>query len=358
MKALGISCGSFISVFGNSEEWLYERLFLSDTDISSNMIDESEIDKHAISASFTSFDKLTKMQSLVVHNSVEAFKRRTDIDINEDIGLVSGCEYGCINSFLYVNSRIDEKGLRGVGVKDAMNCIPCAVSSRTAIVSGLTGSNIVNYNGITAALDSIIFAADRIGLGKNSIFAVAGADEFNPIVEKINTKMKEHKYCEGAASIIVHSPSYKSECFLSGIGKSFSPERDYKKAFLTAIKKSVSSAETVCRKIDLAILGTNADKDMDTIFREALNSFFSEQSMPYLSSEDFFGEVTGADGILSAIIAMKIFKEQHLPLKCKWTGEKSIPLKINNIMIADIDISGQASCIILSNDMKGEKSNE
>ena len=358
MKALGISCGDFISVFGNSEEQLYERMFISDTDISVSVIDESEIEKNEATADFSAFDKLTKMQSLVVYNSIEAFKKQSGIDINEDIGFASGCEYGCIKSLAYVNSRINEKGLRGIGVKDAMNCIPCAASSRTAIISGLTGSNIVNYDGITSSLDSIIFAADRIGLGKNRVFAVAGADEFDPLIENINRSMKEHKYCEGAASIILHTLDYKSECYLSRIGKSFSSEGNYKKAISTAIRKAISGDEIAYRKIDLVIFGTNGSNDINAIFCKALNEIFPEQSMPYLSAEDIFGEVTGADGILSVIIAMKSFKEQKLALKCKWTADKIIPSEINNIMIADIDISGQVSCIIVSNTLKGEKNNE
>ena len=111
--------------------------------------------------------------------------------------------------------------LRGISVKNMLNSVPCSSSSKSVIVSCLRGDNIINCNGVTASIDSLIYASDRIERGICKGMAAGGTEENNLLVRLASSDLKNVTLIKGAGSVIIHDAVCGTDCYMLGKEKVF-----------------------------------------------------------------------------------------------------------------------------------------
>ncbi|MDE6832653.1 MAG: hypothetical protein K2J39_00170 [Ruminococcus sp.] len=352
MRALGISCESYISCFGSSSEKLHQMLFCrnaaANTGSSADLSDMAESPVYNIT---DGFELSARMLALTVYSSTEKFKAKFSSADIESFGISAGCVFGSVKETEIADRKVNEKGLRGISVKNMLNSVPCGSSSKSAIVSCLRGENVINCNGVTASIDSLIYASDRIERGICKGMAAGGTEENNLLVRLASSDLKNVTLSEGAGSVIIHDAACGADCYMLGKGRSFSPENNYSSALISAVSKAIKSIEDSDKKIDLVICGFNSDEESDNARLSAMEYCFVKTGVRCYSAKGIFGEVAGADGILAVIASMEILRSQKFPSDCINIGNVSECSEIKNILIADVDKCGLASCVILGKEI-------
>lgn len=330
-------------------------------------------------------DKNTKLVLSAAKLAIEDTKNPL-INEKEEVGVVLGNTFGCLNSISNFDKMAITKGFTSINPSEFANTVANSSASNVSIKNNAMCMNVTVSSGYTSTLDAVIYACDMIKYERAKVLIAGGVEELCEQLHFAFDKLgvlsneKEPKSYrgpfdknsrgiilgEGAGMFILEGDKDtglsrgKEYGKILGYGKFYEPEGNHKTGMYKAMEKALRNAGISPLDVDAVIASANGNNEMDGNEFEAIAEVFADSGdINVISIQGNVGECYSAKGAFQIIAALGMLEKQVIlpTYGCKEPlahykniklYSKAVYKNIGYILINSFSTDGFYSSIIIS----------
>lgn len=263
--------------------------------------------------------------------AISAVKLAIEDSINKNINsketaLIVALTHGALNYTCQYHRSIVESNSVDISPLLFSESVLNAPAGNVSIYFGINGPVHTIVGGNTAGLKAIGLATQILSTNRYRRVIVVASEEINHLSLFCHAKLGEKIFSEAAVAVIIDNNESASNAYCKITSSAhFHIPNEPEKALKIAVNRAL-------RKADLEL------SDIEMVLTNSASAFSDTET---IDMRNFFGNCFSVSSLLNMLLGVLLFKESALKDAFKVSN-------VENIMICDVEKTGESSVVILS----------